>query len=39
MMCKVDYANSVKIIMLQVMAVLWVVREKEGFILLMDWQL
>jgi hypothetical protein len=39
MKCKGDYANCVKIIMLQVMAVLWVVREKEGFILLIDWQL
>jgi hypothetical protein len=37
MKCKGDYVNCVKIIMLQIMALFWVVREKEGFILLINW--
>jgi hypothetical protein len=39
MKCKGDYVNDVKIIMLRLMVLLWVVKGKEGFILLINWQL
>jgi hypothetical protein len=37
MMCKGDYVDNVKIIMLQIMALLWIVKENNCFILLINW--